>query len=64
MCPQGGVSKGYCGSRQTQGTGFGLQDRTPEISQSEGLVVDFSVIRGEVDSSSLILSLAGRKPFL
>ena len=40
-------------------TGFGLQDRTPQISQSEGLVVDFSVVRSEVDSGSLIVCLDG-----
>ena len=40
-------------------TGFGLLDRMPGISQSEGLVVDFIVVRSEVNSSSLILYLDG-----
>ena len=44
---------------RSRGTGFSLQYRTPEISQSEGLVVDFSIVRGEVDSGPLILSLDG-----
>ena len=44
---------------RSRGTGFGLQNRMPEISQSEGLVVDFSVVRCEVDSDHLILSLDG-----
>ena len=44
---------------RSRGTGFSFQYRTPEISQSEGLVVDFSIVRGEVDSGPLILSLDG-----
>ena len=36
-------------------TGFGLHDWLPQISQSEGFIVDFSVIRGEVNFHYLLL---------
>ena len=43
---------------RSRGTGFSLQYRTPEISQSEGLVVDFSIVRSEVYSGPLMLVLS------
>ena len=39
--------------------GFGLHDRPPQISQSEGFVVDFSIVWGEVNFHCLFLSLYG-----
>ena len=40
-------------------TGFGLHDWPPQLSQSEGFIVDFSVIRGEVNFHHIFLLLYG-----
>ena len=40
-------------------TGFGLRDWPSQISQSEGFIVDFSVLRGEVNFHHLFLLLYG-----
>ena len=40
-------------------TGFGLRDWPPQISQLKGFIVDFSVIRGEVNFHHLFLLLYG-----
>ena len=40
-------------------TGLSLNDRSPQISQSEGFVVDFGVVWGEVNFDTLLLLLYG-----
>ena len=40
-------------------TGLSLNDWSPQISQSEGFVVDFSVVWGEVNFDPLLLILYG-----
>ena len=40
-------------------TGFGLHNWPPQISQSEGFVVNFSVVWGEVNFALLLLLLYG-----
>ena len=54
MCPQGDVS--VVDPIKSKGMGFGLQDRTPGISQPVGFVIS------EVNLDSLILFLDGLEP--